>query len=137
MLYRTIFLLAILSVPCFLCSCRTGVTVSGDPCYELSQSELDELVAIARLSLRKPRRQLTPEESRVIQTTAPEVVVLYNGDCSGEVKVRWTLPTKRASVRYRGLLNDPKRRSTVFEIIPNNDQVIYKGVPGRRDTVVR
>ena len=131
---RWLLLLAVCGLPWMLCSCRTGTTVSGDPCYELSQGELDELVAIARLSLRKPRRQLTPAEAHTIMTAKPEVVVLYNGDCSGEVKIRWTLPDKHAGVRYRGLLNDPKRRYMVFEIIPNNDRIIYKGVPGRKDT---
>lgn len=131
---RWLLLLAICGLPWMLCSCRTGTTVSGDPCYELSQDELDELVAIARLSLRKPRRQLTPAESHTILTAEPEMVVLYNGDCSGEVKIRWSLPDKFAGVRYRGLLNDPKRRSMVFEIFPRNDRTVYKGVPGRKDT---
>ena len=137
MLSRMLLWGALLGLPWMLCSCRTGVTASGDPCYELSGDELEELVAIARMSLRKPRRQLTPAETHAIMTSAPEVVVIYNGDCSGEVKIRWTLPEKRAGVRYRGLLNDPKRRSMVFEIIPDNDRTIYKGVPGRKDTVVR
>lgn len=134
---RLFLLLAICSLPWMLCSCRTGTTVSGDPCYELSQDELAELVEIARLSLRKPMRQLTPAETRLIMTAKPEVDVFYNGDCSGEVKVRWSLPEKQASVRYRGLLNDSKRRFMVFEIVPKNDRTIYKGVPGRKDTVVR
>ena len=132
---RRMFLFAMCGLlPWILCSCRTGVTAAGDPCYELSQSELDELVEIARMSLRKPRRQLTAEESRLIQTVRPDVVVIYNGDCSGEVKIRWTLPSKHAGVRDRGLLNDPQRRSMVFEIIPAGDRTIYKNVPGRKDS---
>ena len=131
---RWLFLLAICGLPWMLCSCRTGTTVSGDPCYALSQDEVDELVAIARMSLRKPRRQLTPTESHAIMNGKPEVDIFYNGDCSGEVRIRWTLPDKFAGVRYRGLLNDPKRRYMVFEIIPNNDRTVYKSVPGRKDT---
>ena len=78
---RWLLLLAICGLPWMLCSCRTGTTVSGDPCYALSQDEVDELVAIARMSLRKPRRQLTPTESHANMNGKPEVDIFYNGDC--------------------------------------------------------
>ena len=129
------FFLAVITLMSFiLTSCKTGMTVEGEPCYALSEEEVAELVQIARYSLRKPSRQLSAADVKVISTTAPEVLIHYSGDCSGEVKIRWTLPDKRAGVRFAGLLNDPRRRASVFEIIPNNDRVVYKGVPGKRDT---
>ena len=131
---RWLFLLSICCLPWMLCSCRTGTTMSGDPCYELSQDELDELVEIARLSLRRPRRQLTPAEAHSIMTVPPEIIIRYNGDCSGEVRLRWALKQKRVEMRYRGLLNDPRRREMFFEIVPTGERTIYKGVPGRKDT---
>lgn len=132
---RWTLFLVLAVMPFVFCSCKTGVTDLGDPCYALSESEINELVGIARASLRKPHRQLTSADTRAISTTKPEIIISYTGDCSGEVKIRWRLPDKRASVRFRGLLNDPRRRSSVFEIIPNNDRVVYKGVPGKKDTV--
>lgn len=128
-------LLALLALPLLLCSCRTGLTVDGDPCYTLSEEEVEELVAIARISLKKPHRQLSRRDMHAIASTRPEITIHYNGDCSGEAKIRWQLPDKRASVLFQGLLNDPRERRTVFEIVPSSDRIIYKGVPGRRDTV--
>ena len=131
---RNLLILVLCAAPLLLCSCRTGMTYDGDPCYALTESELAELVAIARISLRKPHRQLSAEDMRTIGTAKPEVTVHYTGDCSGEVKIRWELKDKRAGVRFKGLLNDPRCRASVFEIIPKNDRILYKGVPGKRDT---
>lgn len=128
-------LLCVLAVmPFIFCSCKTGVTDQGEPCYALDAEEIDELVALARVSLRKPHRQLSADDIRFISTSKPDIIIKYTGDCSGEFKVRWNLPDKRAGVRFSGLLNDPRRRVTIFEIIPNNDRVVYKGVPGKKDT---
>ncbi len=131
---RWILLLALAMMPFVFCSCRTGVTDQGEPCYVLEEKEINELVAVARMSLRKPHRQLSADDVRFISTSKPDIIINYTGDCSGEVKIRWNLPDKRAGVRFAGLLNDPRRRSSIFEIIPNNDRVIYKGVPGKKDT---
>ena len=132
---RLFLFLTMLAVPFLLCSCRTGVTYDGNPCYALSESEMDDLVNLARASLQKPHRQLTPEEVRTINKTKPEIHIRYTGDCSGEAKIRWVLKTKIAGIRYYGLLNDYRHRAMIFEIVPNNsDRIIYKGVPGKKDT---
>lgn len=131
---RWLFLFPALLLLFGLCSCRTGVTYDGEPCYALTESELAELVAVARASLTRPHRQLSYDDTRIIKTTAPEVKIHYVGDCSGEVRCRWQLPKKWASVLFKGLLNDPQKRSVIFEIVPIDDRIIYKGVPGRQDT---
>ena len=132
---RWTFFWALLVIPFVFCSCKTGVTVSGDPCYALTENEINELVAIAQASLRKPQRQLTAADTRTICTQKPAIIVNYTGDCCGEVKIRWKLPDKQATVRFRGLLNDHRRRICSFEIVPDGDRVVYKGVPGKKDTV--
>ncbi len=120
-----------------LASCRTGKTIHGDPCYTLSEAELTDMVAVARKSLRKPGKKLTPEEIRHVMNSEPEITVQYEGDCCGKVKVHWTLPDKHVSVIYSGLLDNPAKRETILEIYPNSDRIIYKGVPGHKDTPSR
>jgi len=125
---------ALLCCCVLLCSCRTGKTTDGRPCVELSAAEQAELQELARLSLSRPGRQLTADEVRIIQTAPPEVRIRYNGDCCGTMTVHWNLNGKKAGVFYRGLLNDHRKREMIFEIIPDMNRVLYKGVPGKRDT---
>ena len=60
--------------------CRTAVTTEGDPCYGLSRSDQEELVEVARASLLRPNKIVTPEEMVRIRNSEPEIDIRYNGD---------------------------------------------------------
>ena len=85
-----------------LCSCRTGTTVHGQSCYELSESDKAALTTLARASLRKPNHVITASETDKVMNEPPVFRIRYTGDKRGEAKLTWTYPKKKVSIIFNG-----------------------------------
>lgn len=120
---KKVLLFAMSAALLALCSCRTGTTVTGQSCYELSESEKAQLVTLARASLRKSNHIVTASETPKVMEEQPEFRIRYTGDKSGEAKLTWTFPKKKVSIVFVGefLAKDARWRA---EIQPVYDEVI-------------
>ena len=83
--------------------CNTRyVDVRGEKFEMISESEEQELVEHARLSL------------KTIETAAPEMRFIYSGDRYGRAIVRWNFPRYEVGVDYEGQLMTKYMNSTVY-----------------------
>ena len=137
---RLMILLGAVLAALALTGCRTGTTVHGQSCYELSQSEQQRLIRAARRSLTsKPSRALAQEELVLIRTQEPVMTIEYAGDYAGTADVKWDLPLRYVTVRFIGELDRTTPDKLHWEMIiqEKNEGVIYNGVPGKKSTVKR
>ena len=105
--------------------CRTAVTTEGEPCYGLSRSDQEELVEVARASLLRPNKIVTPEEMVRIRNSEPEIDIRYNGDQSGKAKITWDLPQRKVAVIFADDLLDEHTRRLMVEVTPKETEVIH------------
>lgn len=126
-------LLCGISAILLLAGCRTETTASGDSCYGISDAEKEQLVELARQSLRKPNSVVTPEEYvRYIKTAYPEIKMRYTGDRFGTAKLHWTLPNRKIAMVFTGDLMTPQMQWNA-EVVNtyDEDDIIYQNVPGK------
>lgn len=83
-------------------SVPTATTVFGAKCRALSESELANLIAYTRGSLKKNAKKynFSPEEMRIIRKDQPMIFVEYRGDCFGTLMIYWKTPTRRLGLRF-------------------------------------
>lgn len=99
---KKIFLLMTVAMLCLLCSCRTGTTIHGQSCYELTESDKAMLTELARTSLQKSNRLVLASEMGKIMSEEPEFRIYYTGDKSGEARLTWTYSKKKVSIVFMG-----------------------------------
>ncbi len=128
---KNFFLFCLLPAAALLvcAGCRTAVTTEGKPCYGLSRSEQEELIEIARASLLRPNKIVTPEETVRIRTNEPEIDIRYNGDQSGKAKITWDLPQRKIAVIFADDLLDEHTRRLMVEVTPKETEVIHNYRP--------
>lgn len=137
---RVLILLGAVISALALTGCRTGVTVHGQSCYEISASEQQRLIRAARRSLiSKPSKALAQEELALIRSQQPVMKIEYAGDYAGTADVKWDLPHRYVTVRFIGELDRTTPDKLHWEMIiqEKNEGVIYNGVPGKKSTVKR
>ncbi len=107
-----------------LTGCRTGETVHGQSCYELTEGDKAELVELARASMQRPNRFITASETAKILKDQPTFKIYYTGDKSGEAKLTWLYPDKKVSVIFSGrFLEDDMQWKA--EVVPIREDTIY------------
>ncbi len=110
--------------------CRTGVTIYGDPCYELTDTEVQELLERTRQSLLHANRSVVqPKDAAALRNPelSPTYLIRYTGDKFGEAKVVWTLPEKIYTIYFEGELtgDQPRSRLTVEPRITDDDIIFF------------
>ena len=95
--------------------CNTRyVDVRGEKFEMISESEEQELVEHARLSLKTISKRIPPADMKTIETAAPEMRFIYSGDRYGRAIVRWNFPRYEVGVDYEGQLMTKYMNSTVY-----------------------
>ena len=110
--FSLIFLFLLLGT---IAGCNTRyVDVRGEKFEMISESEEQELVEHARLSLKTISKRIPAADMKTIETAAPEMRFIYSGDRYGRAVVRWQFPRYEAGVDYEGQLMTKYMISTVF-----------------------
>ncbi len=130
--YFLSLLIAIMLLTCP--GCRTAVTTEGKPCYGLSSSDQKELIEIARTSLLRPNKIVTPEETVRIRNSEPEIDIRYTGDQFGRAKITWDLPQRKIAVIFADDLLDEHTRRLMVEVTPKETEVIHNYRPDAPQT---
>ena len=110
-----------------IAGCRGTVTVDGNHYSMLRQSEIDELKAIARATLKHNQDKaqiVTAEECRRAMATEPAVKIEYFGDLAGNARFTWDFPERRTTVLIRGEFLNSKKRLVAVGIDPVRPKVI-------------
>lgn len=95
--------------------CNTRyVDVRGEKFEMISESEEQELVEHARLSLKTISKRIPAADMKTIETVAPEMRFIYSGDRYGRAIVRWHFPRYEVGVDYEGQLMTKYMNSTVY-----------------------
>lgn len=95
--------------------CNTRyVDVRGEKFEMISESEEQELVEHARLSLKTISKRIPAADMKIIETAAPEMRFIYSGDRYGRAIVRWHFPRYEVGVDYEGQLMTKYMNSTVY-----------------------
>ena len=95
--------------------CNTRyVDVRGEKFEMISESEEQELVEHARLSLKTISKRIPAADMKTIETAAPEMRFIYSGDRYGRAIVRWHFPRYEVGVDYEGQLMTKYMNSTVY-----------------------
>ena len=95
--------------------CNTRyVDVRGEKFEMISESEEQELMEHARLSLKTISKRIPPADMKTIETAAPEMRFIYSGDRYGRAIVRWNFPRYEVGVDYEGQLMTKYMNSTVY-----------------------
>ena len=95
--------------------CNTRyVDVRGEKFEMISESEEQELVEHARLSLKTISKRIPAADMKTIETAAPEMRFIYSGDRYGRAIVRWNFPRYEVGVDYEGQLMTKYMNSTVY-----------------------
>lgn len=95
--------------------CNTRyVDVRGEKFEMISESEEQELVEHARLSLKTISKRIPAADMKTIETAAPEMRFIYSGDRYGRAIVRWHFPRYEVGVDYEGQLMSKYMNSTVY-----------------------
>ena len=124
--------------------CRTAKTIDGRDCYPLTEEQQRQVIEVSRESLldgeRRGSDRFTPAEEELIRTTDPDFRIRYTGDYAGEIACTWELPEKSVRVEAKGRFDDmsnPYEFGWRMSILYRGPEVIYRSVPGRRDTEYR
>ena len=121
---KIVFAFAILAV---VCGCRSTITVNGVRCATLHDSEIEELVTVARYTLRKNLdnpKVVTPSQYSIAKTTAPEIKIEYFGNITGTARVTWDFPECKTTVMIRGELTNPQNRYIAVSIVEKLPDII-------------
>ena len=98
-----------------IAGCNTRyVDVRGEKFEMISESEEQELVEHARLSLKTISKRIPAADMKTIETAAPEMRFIYSGDRYGRAIVRWNFPRYEVGVDYEGQLMTKYMNSTVY-----------------------
>ena len=110
--FSLIFLFLLLGT---IAGCNTRyVDVRGEKFEMISESEEQELVEHARLSLKTISKRIPAADMKTIETAAPEMRFIYSGDRYGRAIVRWNFPRYEVGVDYEGQLMTKYMNSTVY-----------------------
>lgn len=110
--FSLIFLFLLLGT---IAGCNTRyVDVRGEKFEMISESEEQELVEHARLSLKTISKKIPPGDMKTIDTVAPKMRFIYSGDRYGRAIVTWKFPRYEVGVDYEGQLMTKYMNSTVF-----------------------
>ncbi len=121
---KFIFAVAILA---FFCGCRSTITVNGVKCATLYDEEIEELVMVARYTLRKNLdnpKVITPSQYSIAKTSTPEIRIEYFGDITGTARLTWDFPECKTTVMIRGELTNPKNRYIAVSIVEKLPDII-------------
>ena len=126
-------LAAAVSAP--LCGCRNHVVVDGRSCAMLTDGEIRDLVALARVTMAKNSpKHATAEEVAAIRRLEPDVKIRYYGNCLGEAVVGWDLEKRKIEIIYDGLLTstNPEERDMVLRVMEKHTGTIdFRPGPSR------
>ncbi|MCQ2378232.1 MAG: hypothetical protein MJ016_03345 [Victivallaceae bacterium] len=109
--------------------CRDTVVVNGEKYAMLRESEINELKAVARATLRHnldKGQVVTQDEYLAAMNTEPQCTVDYFQDLEGTVRFTWRFPRRKTTVVIRGELLNPTNRIIAVGIEDDLPAVIDK-----------
>ena len=117
-------LFAALLAAAALCGCHPTVTVNGNTYDALDEEEKEMLRAIAVKTLEKNTgKAVLDSELRFARAHAPEMVIDYYGDRTGEARLSWQMPTRKVTIIFTGEFLTNKM-DCMMQTIDNQPEII-------------
>ncbi len=116
-----------LGIALLLCACRSTVTVNGQKFAMVTDSEKEEMLTVARLTLRNNLNNpnvITVDEYQSARVTEPLCKIDYFGDLLGTARFTWDFPNRKTTVMIRGELTNPKNRLIAVSIVDKLPPII-------------
>ena len=118
---------ALVAASALVCGCRNHIDVNGRSCAMLTESEVRELVLLARATMAKNSpRHASAEEVEEICRTEPKVKINYYGNCLGEAVIGWDLKSRKIEIVFDGQLNsrDPWERDIMLRVMAKQPEIL-------------